>query len=892
MQAKAFLADCDNCPLKMRPHCPSYVPEDAVLTVIGEAPGINEVIEQIPFIGVSGQILDHALEYAGVDPNKVARTNAVLCRPYGTEDPPEAAIIACSKRLDYDIRRARAKQIVAAGNVAARALDRLSNRDVPGGILARAGQTYDYHRTVIAGDDRVIDLRNHVFKYTATVNPAFLIHSDAYAPHFVRHIQYAANPYDRIFPMDRVRYAIMTPDNAERIITYINSFADNAPMAFDVEGDHLQWFSTPELAAAELLCLVITLEDWRSVIVPINLYELTNVRECIENALKRYNVIAHNGKFDQNFMAARVATYFDIHDDTMLMHYALYELGKHGLKDLATEYLGAPDYEGELITSWFKEQGIKDADRRYSLIPKDRLYKYAAIDGMVTLQLWRLFDAELRAKGLYDWPYRNVLIEVANALPIVEQTGIGVDRAQLTSNRLDFESELHTILAQMNDTVIPLIEALPDRSVGELKRLMTTRIKIADGAINPKTGKRGRATYTTALQYNPKSPQQTHHILYNILNLKLQKRLIKPTTTSTGKEALEALPDHPFIQLLRHHRRIAKMTDTYIGSIERRATIDDLIHVDFRITGTEIGRLSATGGDHGIPRPDDYYGAAIRSMFVTLDENEVFIIADYTQAELRALAHLANVKFLKDKYNAGEDVHTETALMLERFGATIFAGFEAALHASEHAKDVDERKRAKLIVKRLRVLAKNINFGNVYQGGPTGISGMIGGAIPASVVKSVLAVYHQIMPEAREYAISQMAYLRQHGYVKTIFNRHRRFYVLSEANEDEAKKAVVHMVVASAAADLTNLSTARLVKQGVRVCHTIHDSLIARARIDEAPQVARAMVDTMQRTGSEFMSSIPWIADIETLEDGSYPRRWCARPDRSAFDEWGKLRAA
>jgi DNA polymerase I-like protein with 3'-5' exonuclease and polymerase domains len=415
------------------------------------------------------------------------------------------------------------------------------------------------------------------------------------------------------------------------------------------------------------------------------MYERADVRECIENALDRYHIVAHNGKFDQNVMASRVATFFSIDDDTMLMHYSLFELGKHGLKELATEYLGATDYEEDLIISWFREQGIAEADRRYSLVPRDRLYKYAAIDGAVTLQLWRIFDAELRAKKLYEWPYRNVLLKTANALPTIEQTGIPIDRAQMLRNKLDFEAELTILNDKMNEIVLPRIQARENWTTRELLRLMTKRVKVSDGEprINAK-GKsvRGKAVYEDRIQYNPKSNQQTHYILYDILGLKLNKRLIKPTSTNTGKEALEALPDHPFVATLRHHRRIAKMTDTYISSAERRATIDNLIHVDFRITGTEIGRLSASAGDHGIPRPDDYYGAAIRSMFVAANDDEVLIIADYSQAELRAFAHLAQVKFLIDKYRAGEDVHTETALMLEKYGAAIFQGFAASLHAS------------------------------------------------------------------------------------------------------------------------------------------------------------------------------------------------------------------
>lgn len=854
MTSKAPLADCDNCPLKSRPCVPTKHVRNASLLVVGEAPGTSELIDRVPFIGAAGQVLDHALQYSGIDPRRVAKTNAVLCRPFGKDDPPDEAILACKPRLAADIARSGVKHVIAAGSVAAASIDLIAGNRVVGGILARAGTTY----TAANGD----------FKYTATVNPAYLLYSDEYAPNFIRHVQRSIEDRAPSFNIDDVRFAVMTPDNKSRIIQYLASFDRGSSMAFDVETDHLQWYDTPDVPAAELLCLVITLEKWRSVIIPADMLNDPAVRDIVEICLLEYRTITHNGIFDANVMAARTGIVVDIADDTMLAHYALYELGSHGLKELGKEYLGAPDYEGELVDRWFETNKIAKDKRRYSMLPKADLYKYAAIDGVITYQLDELFIAELKRKGLYQQPYREVLIDaLAYALPHISQNGIGVDREQLREAKKEFETDLAELRAKMTALVLPLLGTDQDQSAGELARLMRPKRK-AD-----------------APAFNPSSPPQVHHVLYNLFGLKLTKRLIKPTKTNTGKEALEALPDHPFVHLLRKYRRIEKMLTTYIASLQRRADVFDLIHVDFKPTGTEIGRLSAANSDHGIPRADDYYGAMIRSSFVTLDEDEVFIIADYSQAELRAFAHLAQVKFLIDKYAAGEDVHTETALMLEKVGAPIFAGFHEAhtILQNAHMCTKEAVNYAKTTVKRLRVLAKNINFGNIYQGGASGISGMIGGAVPASVVAEVLKVYHSIMPEAAEYAASQFAYLRQYGYVKTVFGRQRRVYVITDNNAADYRKAAVHMVVAGSAADLNNVSSARLVRAGVRVCHLVHDSIIARAKRDEAPHVAELMQHTMINVGDQIMPSIPWIVDIDVNSDGTYPRRWVPKPKREDF---------
>jgi len=873
-ERKAPYADCNNCPLKTRQFCPSSIPADATMIIIGEAPGTEEVIEKVPFVGDSGRVLQGALTYVGADWARVAKTNAVLCRPYA-DGTPEAAVLACSTRLAYDIERAQTPVIIAAGNIAAYAVDRLAGRNIIAGIMSRAGKTYDYTVSAYNGSPVYATPR----KYTTIVNPAFLLRNDEYAPQYLRQIELAINPRPRDFDIHRVTFAVMSDANKARIIQYLNSFDRGSPMAFDVETDHLQWFDTPSTPAAPLLCLVLTLEDWRSIIIPIDMLDDPSVREALLMCFNEYRIITQNGKFDQNVMQARANIAFDIHDDTMLMHYALYELGSHGLKELATEYLGTPDYETEYVDNWFQAHGIKKADRRYSLLPTENLYKYAAIDGVVTLQLWRIFKPELKKKGLDEYPYKRVLMYVANALPAIEQEGIGIDREQLATADIEFGKDLTQLENDMTALLTPMIAPLP--ATHELKRLMRGKKK-AD-----------RDTYT----YNPKSPQQTHYVLYDphILNLKLTKRLIKPTAANTGKEALEALPDHEFIRDLRHHRRVTKMADTYIASIQRRATLDDILHVDFRLTGTEIGRLSASNGDHGIPRPDDYYGAVIRSAFIAdpNDPDEVLIVVDYSQAELRAFAHLANVKFLIDKYRAGKDVHTETALMLEEAGAAVFAGFKEAVTivANAHMCTPEAVKRAKSFIKTVRVLAKNINFGNIYQGGASGISGMIGGAISVPVVASVLKVYHTIMPEAAEYARTQYEFLMTHGYVKTVFNRHRRFYVVNDFNREEAQKAVVHMVVAGSAADCTNLSAATLVNDGVRVCHMVHDSLIARAHRSEALQTALHMQRVMQSIGAKAMPLVPWLADIEFENEDArtFPRRWVPKPDRARYDARGKL---
>lgn len=861
---KAPYAKCDQCPLATRPCVPSYIPHGASLMIIGEKPGTQELLDGMPFSpnGDSGKILESALIHHNIRPNDVAKTNAVLCRTYADQDVPQEAIQACSMRLAHEIAISGAKRLIASGNVAAYAIDQLAGVESSSGVLGRAGKVYRYNENTT---------------YGITVNPAYILRNDEYMPHFLRHIEQSVNPIIHDFDINQIIFAVATINLWVKIQEYVARFEQGSPMAFDVESNHLQWYDTPSLAAADLLCIVLTFEATQSIIIPASMLRIDYVAQTIRSWFTKYTVIAHNGKFDQHIAARPIPLGLDtsvqIDHDTMLMHYALYELGGHGLKELATTYLNAPDYEEMLIGSWFKSQKIKAEDRRYSEIPKENLYMYAAIDGVVTWLLYHVFKEQLIEQKLWDRPYLETYMPCVNALTTIEETGIGIDREHLRITGMILEHDRQELATAMNTMIMPLVNSDQDASYGELARLM-----------KPKRKK-------DQPRYNPGSPQQTHHVIYNVFKLKPTHNVIAKSATMTGSEVLEALPDHAFIRMLRQYRRVAKLHDTYVVSLDRRADLDDILHIDFKFTGTEIGRLSANNGDHGIPRPDDFYGARIRSAFVACQptrrqpkrQPEVLIIADYNQAELRTFAYLANVKFLLDKYHAGLDVHNETALMLEELGADVFKGY-ANLQYTKKQLEASHGSSSQLDpirhqIKALRTLAKNINFGNIYQGGAQGIAGMMGGSIPVKVISQVLTYYRKLMPEAYTYAARQFEQLRTQGYVTTIFNRHRRFYVIHDQNIDEARKAAVHMVVAGSAADLNNHSAKRLVAEGVQVCHLIHDSIIARASLDEAEHIAKFMQETMVAVGHEYMPSIPWIVDIDTNDNGTYPTRWINTPD-------------
>lgn len=874
---KALYADCQNCPLSDRPCVPSYLPERAQMLVIGEAPGKDEVTAQRPFVGPSGQLLDHAAKLAGIEPSSIARTNAVLCRPEGNATPPYDAVVACSKRLAHEVNTAGVSVLVPMGNTALSAVDRLSHRtsNNTGTITARRGRWYDLAH----------------YQVLPTFHPAYVLRNPGAMTQLVSDVQKVAraiNPQHKAthkpFNTADVRYIPCDDTNKHRVIEYLNRMPDNAILAFDIETNGLQWYGTPSTTADEVLCLGMAWKANQVVIIPIDYleaytteYEISvsfdaSIYIAVKHAFKRGKPIAHNGKFDQHGLT-QVDLHPQLYADTMLMHYVLNEeKGTHGLKNLVPEWLDCDDdYEQRLVHSWFEANKIKKEDRRYGLLPKENLYEYLAIDVAATLELYKRLQAALEAENLADWPYQNVLAPVANAIMHVEENGIKVDVPYLQK-----------------------LGAYIDRKLAELEAPIIARVKadvlewLAHGNIVVPRANwiKSRETYANCIarlrdDFNPGSWQQVQVYLYDVLKLKHTKDLgYKTDPRSTAEDALLSVwPNDTsgFVQQLLEYRRLEKIKGTYVNKLLLMADVNDRVHINYLIHGTEVNRLSATDAMHGIPRPGDVnpitgekdiYGAAIRGSFIA-DDGNVLIIGDYSQAELRVFAAESGEPTMLEPYNNDEDLHDNTAVMI----ADGLADYFAHHFLDDHDGDWQATKACP-ICKEIRTTAKNVNFGEIYQGGAYGIWSMLGGKIPLKFVAAVLKIKRERQKVAANWKETQFRKARSQGFVQTRFGFMRRFPLIVEDNLDEIKKACVHFPIASGASILTLLSIVALDNAGVKVCGTWHDSIIAECAIEQAEYVAHLMQSTMQSLGERWYPEVKWKADIDRNKDGSFPTMW------------------
>jgi uracil-DNA glycosylase family 4 len=836
MEPKAPHANCEDCPLIDCTFVPSYRPSGkAPFIVLGEAPGLQEARQGKPFVGPSGALLAKALGNLGVDFEQVHRINAVGCKAPDNDVPVEA-MVACMPRLKAELEAAEAEQVLALGNTALDVLDHISGNRISGGITTRRGSIYPLG----IGEKT----------YLPTFHPAYVLRTPANILPFYADLHRLVHGGTSI-DVWKIRYIVVEDGNWKAFTKILDDLPDGYEVAFDTETANLQLWETPALEAAPLLCLVLTISDRYSFIIPAE--TLTPKRLAyITGTLNRFEVTAHNGKYDQNVLA-RIGAAVRLDHDTMLLSYALNEQGVHGLKPLATQYLGAEDYEGKLIDAWFEEHKISKDKRNYGLLPKLLLYRYAAIDGVVTRLLKPLLLQAVIDDGVY--PAYETLMKGSALTQIAEFKGIKVDRAYLERADLRLYAELESYTHDMWGLVQG---ASGDMIIGP------PYYKNPVGLIAPfeKEPKGSKA-------FNPGSTDQMSWAIFKLFRLRHVKTLsFKTKSNSTNEESLEALEPHAFVDLLKKYRRVAKIRNTYVKGLQALADVQDRVHVNFKLHGTETGRLSAGDSLHGIPRPEDFYGRMIAGAFVA-EKGHKLIKADFSQAELRAFAAESKEPFLLEKYRSGEDVHLGTAQITEPFRSELKA-IDPALLEAKKLKHVPEEHAGYERLKYFRQIAKQINFGGlVYLGGPSGIAAMLHGygiEIKPAQLAPVLADYKAKTPTAVAWQNAQFMHAKMHGYVQSRLGRKRRFLLITADNLEEVRKASVNAPIQSVASDLNLLAAWEIFfRHGIWVIHMIHDSIICEVPEALADWAAQVVKKTMEDVASRVYPEVPWEADVEIV---------------------------
>lgn len=396
-----------------------------------------------------------------------------------------------------------------------------------------------------------------------------------------------------------------------------------------------------------------------------------------------------------------------------------------------------------------------------------------------------------------DQVYEDIDAPLVSVLCLMERTGAALDRDRLAELAADANTELDTLRNQ--------IFAL----AGE--------------------------------EFNIDSPKQLAHILFEVLGLTPLKKTRRGYSTD-ATVLKELAKTHELPALIMSYREFAKIKSTYIDSLPKMAnTSDGRIHTSYNQMVTTTGRLSSSDPNlQNIPVRTDF-GRKIRECFIPLHEGEVFVSADYSQIELRLLAHLSGDEHLIDAFNSGADFHARTASRV--FGIPL-----------------DE------VTPLLRSRAKAVNFGIVYGQQAFGLSQSLD--IPFADAKEMIDRYFEAYPGVRHYLDETVAKAHEQGYVETLFGRRRYIPELSASNAAQrgfGERTAMNHPMQGSAADIIKIAMRRvqteLVARGLKssLMLQVHDELdlsVPHAELDEVSALVKEIMESV------IDLSVPLLVDV------------------------------
>lgn len=585
------------------------------LAIVGEAPGAEEVRAGKPFVGPSGKMLDSFLSEVGSSRSMFFITNVVTFRPPGNRKPTLEEIVEGLPRLALELRQAGVKKVLTVG---ATAMQALRYGGIPTKkIGASRGAWIEVDVAKFDGGE------SYVIKVMPTWHPAYVLRSPSHGTEFLT---------DLIKFFDNEKATRELPKKVTTIVRSLQHLKETIPCipdvaVFDFETGDIDGETTGvRFWRSKLLALAFSWsisDTIQCVVIIRELFEDPEAMKLLSKAFKERTWIGHNVYFDVNL----VVQYFGVQnpkvlDDTMLMHYALEEQrGTHGLKELARTMYDAPNWEGNIHK--YLKRVRKDT---YEKIPPDELYEYAAFDVYYTWLLLKDFKPLLKEKGLYEWPYKNLIMQMAWALNKAEQAGIEILPENLAAAEIEFKRRMLHIQAKLDN-------ALVDEGLHQFVGM------------------------------SPNSPKKCAEVIFDHLQFKPPrlkgKQRKKPRCTD--KDVLARLPKHPITDAIVAYRRARKLLNTYVTKLPYFVDEQGRAHFGFRVHGTISGRISA-GMLLTVPRAFKEDGKIIRDCFGS--SKGLFMSADYSQAELRLAAAMSCDPFLLDVYRSGRDLHTEVAVKL------------------------------------------------------------------------------------------------------------------------------------------------------------------------------------------------------------------------------------
>ena len=598
--------------------------------------------------------------------------------------------------------------------------------------------------------------------------------------------------YSTLRDVNSTPHAYQLFNKEEDMVRLAHTLETCQKFAFDTETTGI------EPMTAELVGMSFAIDEGEAYYVPVPAEKaaaerIVNIfKKALENPSSQK--IGQNIKYDYIMMRRYGVRPAGAFFDTMVAHYLLQPEQRHNMDYLAEIYLG---YKTIHIEELIGPKG--KGQRSMRDVAPEQVYPYAAEDADITLQLKNRLEGELAREGMEPLFY-DIEMPLVRVLAEMEICGVRIDTEALRRSSADLGKRLAAIEQEIYELAGTPFNISSARQVGEI---LFERLKIDEKARKTKTG-----------QY------------------------------STTEEVLEKLRyRHPVVDKILTYRGLRKLLSTYIDALpELINPATGKIHTSFNQTVTATGRLSSSNPNlQNIPIRDDE-GREIRRAFIP-EEGALFFSADYSQIELRIMAHLSGDPAMTEAFVSGHDIHAATAAKIYKVG-------------------IDE------VTKEMRRKAKTANFGIIYGISTFGLAERLN--IPRSEAKQLIDGYFETFPRVKQYMEQSIEVAREKGYVETLNGRKRMLPDINSHNSvvrGYAERNAINAPIQGSAADIIKIAMVRIFdrfeREGLqaKMILQVHDELNFTVPLTEIDTVSRIVKEEMERAAT---LRVPLIADTGT----------------------------
>lgn len=567
--------------------------------------------------------------------------------------------------------------------------------------------------------------------------------------------------------------------------------------AFDTETDSLNTYE------ANLVGLSFCAKEGKAYYIPVQhrylgvpqQLELDVVLERLKPifADAKKAKVAHNFKFDEKVLSKYgINIQGQIHD-TMIMAYVLKSSGKHDMDSLSKEHLDiSPVPYSEIAGTGRKQQTLDQ-------IEIEKVARYAAEDADITFRLFNHFDNLLKKEKVLYELYSEVEMPLTLILNNMEKIGVKIDADKLMEQSANLEESINEI--------------------------------------------QNKCYELAEQEFNLSSPLQLREILFEKMEIPAIKKTAKGQASTSEEVLVQLAEEYEIAALIMKYRHLSKLKNTYTDKLPKMLDSNSRAHTSYNQTGTVTGRLSSSDPNlQNIPIKSPE-GRKIRQAFVA-EEGCCVVAADYSQIELRIMAHLSKDENLLKAFNEGLDIHSATAAEV--------LGIDMSEVTSE------QRRRAKAI-----------NFGLIYGMSAFGLAKQL--EIPRGEAQEYIDVYFNRYPKVKEYMTTAKEFAKKNGYVETILGRRLYLPEISSRNvmqRNAAERAAINAPMQGTAADIikkamieVNTMISQEYNCEVKMVMQVHDELVFEVQKNKVKEIATRIKEIME---DAVKLSVPLEVNVDT----------------------------